>query len=289
MTNDTIHRRGTAPKEFGARQPAPHATAGAARPAHAYATGGHAITHKRTETRAIPFTGLLTNKLLGGLPGEDFARLLPHLEPVSLSHGDRLYEMGERVAYCYLVESAVVSQIHLLADGSTTEVALIGNEGMVGLSAVFGSPAPSHWSEVLVTGNALRVRAEVLREEFARGGALQRVLLAYTSERLAHLSQRAVCNGRHLLAGRLCSWLLMLDDRLEKGVLALTHEEMARHMGTRRAGVSVIATQLREAGVISYNRGRVSILDRRLLEASACECYRTLRRQTQHARDAGGA
>lgn len=251
-----------------------------------YLTGrGGGIDQKRNEIKSIPFSGLLTNKLLVKITGEDFARLLPHLEPVSLSYGNYLYRAGEEVDYCYLLESAVISQIHLLEDGGTTEVALVGSEGMTGLSAIFGADAPAYWSEVLVAGSALRIRPEVLREEFRRGEAVQRVLLSYTSERLAHLSQRAVCNGRHTLAGRICTWLLMIDDRVKGGQLALTHEEMARHLGTRRASVSVVATQLKDRNVISYNRGKVHILNREMLEALACECYGALtRRQEQEVR-----
>ena len=275
MINETVNKSGETHKEARTQHRAPYVAASP----HDLMRQEPGITQKRREIKSIPFSGLLTNKLLAGLPGEDFARLLPHLEPVSLSYGDYLYEMGETVDYCYLPESAVVSQIHLLEDGSTTEVALVGNEGMVGLSAIFGAAAPAYWSETLVAGSALRIRAGVLKEEFGRGQAWQRLLLAYTSARLAHLSQRAICNGRHSLAGRLCSWLLMIDDRMENGQLVLTHEEMARHLGTRRASVSVVATELRKRGAISYNRGKLCILDRQLLEAFACECYRALARQ----------
>lgn len=271
--NEAINKSSAVSKQS---RTSPHATL-------ARDTKAEAPALRRSEIKTIPFTGLLTNKLLASLPGEEFARLLPYLEPVALSFGDYIYTPEDKVDYCYLLESAVVSQIHLLADGATTEVALIGNEGMVGLSTVFGAPPPSHWSETLIAGSALRIRAEVLKEEFGRGDVLQRLLFSYMSERLAHISQRAVCNGRHTLAERLCSWLLMINDRVENGRLMLTHEEMARHLGARRAGVSVVATQLRERRIISYNRGKVSILNREMLEASACECYRALARKPKIA------
>jgi CRP-like cAMP-binding protein len=219
---------------------------------------------------------LLTNKLLKGLPAEDFARLLPHLSPAPLSSGERLYGLGEGVRFIYFPETAVISHLHLLADGSTTEAAMIGREGMTGLSAVFNSPSPDHWTQVTVPGMALKVRAEVVRREFARGGALQRSLLDYASARLLHLSRRAVCNGRHTVGERLCSWLLMVDDRAGEEQLPLTHEQMASHLGARRAGVTGVASSLRDQRIIDYSRGQIRILDRPALESAACECYQVL-------------
>lgn len=227
-------------------------------------------------TRPVAFGGLLTNKLLTALPGEDFARLLPHLEPVSLARGQNLYEFGVAVRDVYFPETAVISQLHVLEDGSTTEAAIVGREGMTGLSAVFAAPAPTHWTQVTIAGSALRVNAETLRQEFARGGAMQRALLGYACARIAYLSRKAVCNGRHTVVERLCSWLLTVQDRAGDDRLPLTHEQIANHLGTRRAGISEAACDLRERGVISYARGNLRIVDRRALEQSACECYRTL-------------
>lgn len=280
--NEAVNKPDDTGRSAGLRQPrrAPFA----ARAAKGFIADETSMPKKRTEIKSIPFDGLLTNKLLARLPGEEFARLMPFLEPVSLARGDYLYAPGDEVVYCYLLETAVVSQIHLLEDGGTTEVAIVGKEGVIGLSAIFGAPAPSYWSEAIVSGSALRIRVEILREEFARGGALQRLLLAYTNERLGHISQRAACNGRHTLSGRLCCWLLMVDDRVSNNQLTLTHEEIARHLGARRASISVAATQLRERSVINYNRGKVSILNREALEACACECYRALVQNAEVAR-----
>ncbi|MGB9178628.1 MAG: Crp/Fnr family transcriptional regulator [Pyrinomonadaceae bacterium] len=229
--------------------------------------------------KPVPFNGLLTNKLLTLLPGEDFARLLRHLEPVSLSCGENLYGFEEGIDEVYFPESAVISHLYILEDGSTTEAALIGKEGITGLSAIFASTAPAHFTQVVITGTALRMSAEILKQEFARGGAMQRLLLAYAGARIAHLSQRAVCNGRHTVVERLCSWLLMIHDRAGDDQLSLTHEQIARHLGTRRAGVSEAATSLRDKQIITYSRGQIRIADRQALETAACECYRTLSRQ----------
>lgn len=225
--------------------------------------------------KPVPFNGLLTNRLLTALPGEDFARLLPYLEPISLSCGEDLYGFGEDIDDVYFPETAVISHLYILEDGSTTEAALIGREGMTGLSTIFGAPAPTHCTQVIIAGTALRMSAEVLRRDFARGQAIMRLLLAYASARMAHLSQRAVCNGRHTVVERLCSWLLMIHDRVGEDQLPLTHEQIARHLGTRRAGVSEAITALRDKEVITHSRGQICIADRQALETAACECYHT--------------
>jgi CRP-like cAMP-binding protein len=247
--------------------------------AHRIAEETSGMSCARKLIKPIPFNGLLTNKLLTALPGEDFARLLPYLEPVSLACGEDLYGFGEGIREVYLPETAVISHLHILEDGSTTEAALIGKEGMTGLSAIFNAPAPSHWTQVIIPGTALRMDVDDLRQEFARGGAMQRLLLAYASARIAHLSQRAVCNGRHLVEERLCSWLLMIHDRVRDEQLPLTHEQIARHLGARRAGITTAANILRDRQIIGYSRGQIRIIDRQGLEMAACECYRTLSRQ----------
>ncbi|HEV2803113.1 MAG TPA: Crp/Fnr family transcriptional regulator [Pyrinomonadaceae bacterium] len=219
---------------------------------------------------------LLTNQLLKGLPEEDFARLWPDLSLVSLSAGENLYGLSEQIRFAYFPENAVASHLYILEDGSTTEAIMIGREGITGLSAVLGAQPAGHWTQVIVGGAALRVEIEVLRREFARGGALQQLLLGYSAERLRQLSWRAVCNGRHSVGERVHCWLLMIHDRVGDNELPLTHEQIARHLGTRRAGVSEVAQALRERGIIDYGRGHLQILDRAALEASACECYQSI-------------
>jgi CRP-like cAMP-binding protein len=227
---------------------------------------------------------LLANRLLGALPADEFARLFPHLEPASLAAGDVLYKLDEEMRYAYFPETAVVSHLYILSEGGMTEADMVGREGMTGLSAVFNVPPPSYVSEVALPGSALRARVDVLRQEFARGGAFQQTLLRYAAERIALLSRRAVCNGNHRLEERLCTWLLMMHDRAGAQPLALTHERISRHLGTRRAGVTSAATMLRDRGVIDYTRGRIRITDRLALEAAACECYGSVRESAAVAR-----
>lgn len=238
-----------------------------------------AMSRAHNFIKPVTFNGLLTNNLLTALPGEDFTRLLPYLEPVSLSCGENLYGFGEGVRDVYFPENAVVSQLHILEDGCTTEAAIIGREGLTGLSAIFASRAPTYLTQVTIAGSALRMSAEALKQEFARGGAMQSLLLSYASARIAQLSQKAVCNARHTVVERLCCWLLMIHDRVGDERLPLTHEQIAHHLGTRRAGISEAAGSLRERGIISYARGQVRVIDRRALETAACECYRALGRR----------
>jgi CRP-like cAMP-binding protein len=248
----------------------------AARPVAAVVAGSHCAPNS---VKPVPFNGLLTNKLLTALPGEDFARLLPHLEPVSLSGGNDLYGFEEDMEEVYFPEGVVLAHLHILADGSTTEASMIGKEGMTGLAAIFAAPTPTHWTQVVIPGTALRVRAQVLRDEFVRGGALQRLLLAYASVRIEQLSQRAICNVRHTVEERLCNWLLMIHDRVGDDQLPLTHEKIARHLGARRAGITEAINALREQQIVTSSRGQLRITDRPGLELATCECYRTLSQQ----------
>lgn len=227
--------------------------------------------------RAIPFNGLLTNKLLTALPGEDLARLLSCLEPVSLEAGRNLYEMGKDVNFVYFPETAIVSNFHSLEDGTTIEAAVIGHEGMVGIPAILDSRAPSYWTQVTIGGSAVKCSRDIIKQEFAQSPAIQEVLLKYMNALLSQLSQRAVCNGSHHLDKRLSTWLLMIHDRANGDPLSLTHEQIADHLGTRRAGITAACNSLRASGGIRYSRGQMTILDRSVLEAAACECYETVR------------
>ncbi|HYP53897.1 MAG TPA: Crp/Fnr family transcriptional regulator, partial [Pyrinomonadaceae bacterium] len=198
---------------------APHSQTRAAALGRLGPKGASVIQREQRPAGETPFDGLLTNRILTALPGEDFARLLPHLEPVSLAQGTNLYSFDEPVHFAYFPETAVLSQLYVLEDGSSAEAAVVGREGLAGMSAIFGPRAPSYSTVVTVGGSALRLRAETMRQEFARAGAMQRLLLACAGERVTHISQRAVCNGRHTVERRMCSWLLMIQERAGEDLL----------------------------------------------------------------------
>ncbi|HSB27491.1 MAG TPA: Crp/Fnr family transcriptional regulator [Pyrinomonadaceae bacterium] len=221
-----------------------------------------------------PFTGLLTNRLLSSLPGPELTALLPYLEPVSFRTGEFICEQGQEMIYIYFPETAVISQLCYLDDGSSTGVAIIGTDGLLGLSSILQNRHAQHWATATIGGSALRIRTDEVRREFTKGGPVQRSILNYANARLQQVSQRAVCNSRHRLDERLCSWLLMIQDRTNGSHLPLTHEAISQHLGTRRAGVTNFCNVLRDNGVIAYHRALITILDRNALQASACECYR---------------
>lgn len=274
-TNDYFRPESRTAREGAGAAPPFAPQAAEARGAHGVARQPHGNEGHQFAGDAL--NGLLVNKLLGGLPAEDLSRLFPYLEPVSLAAGEVLYKLDEGMRFAYFPESAVISHLYILTEGGMTEADMVGREGLVGLSAVFGAPTPAYLTEVALAGSALRVRTETLRQEFARCGAVQQLLLKYASARIALLSRRAVCNGNHRVEERLCTWLLMMHDRAGHHPLAFTHERISRHLGTRRAGVTSAATILRDRGVIEYTRGLISITDRQMMEMSACECYAALK------------
>lgn len=212
------------------------------------------------------------NRLLAALPPAEFDRLAPRLEPVALELSRVLFRPEEEISHVYFPVTAIVSLLTNLEDGTGMEVGLVGREGMVGVSAVLGG-SETKVATVQGEGEALRLRADAVREEFNRGGALQAQLLRYTHALMTQISQTAVCNTRHHLEGRLARWLLMYHDRRDSDEFSLTHEFMANMLGVRRAGVTEIAVRLQEQGLIRYNRGHVTVVDRAGLEQFACECY----------------
>ena len=220
---------------------------------------------------------LLSNRLLSALPDEDFARLLPGLEPVSLSARDSLQEPLGEIRYAYFPEDVVISHITSFADGSAAEVALTGREGVAGLGAVLGRQPASHTARVTVPGIALRMRVELLAGEFCAGAPFRRLLLEHAGRHLAQVAQRSACANRHRLSERLAAWLLLVQERTGSDELPLTQELIANRLGSRRAGVTQIACGLQERGLIRYGRGLIRILDRAGLESAACECYGVLR------------
>lgn len=219
------------------------------------------------------------NQLLAFLPQDEYQHLVPHLERVSLSLGQVLYEPGEMIEYVYFPKQAAVSLVSLLENGSTTEVGMVGKEGIVGYPVFLGGSSTTHRAIVQIAGTAVKINAKVLKTEFSRGGVLQKLLLLYIQALLTQISQTAVCNRHHSLEERLVRWLLTAQDCVPSKELCLTQEFIANMLGTRRPGVTVAAGRLQQAGIISYSRGKIIVLKREALEEAACECYGTVKRE----------
>ncbi|HEX8775399.1 MAG TPA: Crp/Fnr family transcriptional regulator [Pyrinomonadaceae bacterium] len=217
------------------------------------------------------------NRLLAALPGEDYERLLPHLEPLSFSLGEVIYESGGHLDYVYFPTISIISLLYIMENGASAEMGMAGKEGVVGIALFMGGDTMPNRAVVQSAGGALRMKAKVLQDEFARGGQLQRLLLRYTQALITQISQTAVCNRLHSLEQQLCRWLLLSHDRLKGDELVMTQELIADMLGVRREGVTVSAGQLQDMGAISYVRGRIRILDRGKLEATVCECYRVVK------------
>ncbi|HEX8073037.1 MAG TPA: Crp/Fnr family transcriptional regulator [Pyrinomonadaceae bacterium] len=219
---------------------------------------------------------MLTNKILTGLPDAEFARLMPLLEPVSLTPGARLIGADEVVRFVYFPEDAVISCHADMQDGKSAEVAMIGKDGLTGLPWLLGARPAAHSLNVAVGGSALRVRRAELERELQRGAALRQALLTYAGEYVTQVAQRAACAVLHRTEQRLAVWLLLVTERLDGEAVEITQERIAQHLGVRRAGVTVIAGELQQQGVISYSRGSLRVVSREALEAVACECYGAL-------------
>jgi CRP-like cAMP-binding protein len=213
------------------------------------------------------------NQLLASLPGDDYQRLLSHLERQEVRLSEILYTPDDVLKYVYFPETCIVSLLTDLSDGYGIEVGLVGKEGMVGVAVALGTDRASKVATVQGAGTLLRLKASVLRDEARLGGAMQMRLLRYTHALMSQISQSVVCNIRHPIEGRLARWLLMYQDRIGKDDFKLTHEFIANMLGIRRAGVTQVANKLKNAGLIDYHRGAIRILDREGLEASTCECY----------------
>ena len=213
------------------------------------------------------------NRLLAALPADVMARLAPHFELVSLRLGDMLYQPGSQLWHAYFPTSAIVSLHCVMASGATAEAAGVGNEGMLGISLFMGGDTTSSTAVVQTSGYAYRLESHLLKQEFDRGDWLQRALLRFTQALIMQTMQTAACNRHHLLEQQLCRWLLLTLDRSPSYELVLTQELVANMLGVRREGVTEAAGKLQQAGLISYRRGHITVLDRAGLERHACECY----------------
>lgn len=221
----------------------------------------------------------LLNHLLAELPSEDYERLVPDLECFSLRLGEEIYAAGETLKYVYFPSTAIISLLYTMEDGRSAEIGVVGNDGILGIAVFMGGESVPNRAVVQSEGDASRMRAQVLASEFRRAGTLQRVLLRYTQSLIAQMSQTAVCNRLHSVEQQLCRWLLLSHDRLPSNDLVMTQELIADMLGVRREAVSQQAARLQTAGLITYHRGRITILDRAGLEARACECYGVVRRE----------
>jgi CRP-like cAMP-binding protein len=213
------------------------------------------------------------NRILASLPRAEYQSIAPHLERVHLPQGKVLYEVGDPVGRAYFVTRGMVSLLSITEDGGTTEVAMVGKEGLVGIPIVLRVPVTPYRSMVQIPGDALSIRAEPLRAEFARSARFQDLLLKYTHALLTQVSQSAVCNRFHTVEARLSRWLLVTRDRVDSDSFQLTHEFISHMLGTPRTVVTVAANKLQDAGLIRYKRGRITIINLEGLEDAACECY----------------
>ena len=221
------------------------------------------------------------NHLLASLPEPVLARLRPALEAVQLEAGQVLYEAGGRLSHMYFPLSAIVSLQYVMRDGASAEIAVVGHDGVIGVALFMGGESTASRALVRGAGQALRLPAALLKEEFSRQGELQILLLRYTQVLLTQMAQSAVCNRHHSIEQQLCRCLLLSLDRVRNTTLALTQELIANLLGVRREGVSEAAGRLQQQGVIRYNRGSIRVLDRARLEALCCECYAVVKRETE--------
>jgi len=220
------------------------------------------------------------NKLLAALPSDDWERLQPHLKPALLPLGEAVYESGASLEFVYFPTTAIVSLLYVLADGASAEIAVVGNEGLVGVALFMGGETTPSRAVVQSQGWAYRLKGQVLKDEFNRGGMVQHLLLRYTQALLTQMAQTAVCNRHHSIDQQLCRWLLLSLDRLESDELTMTQELIANMLGVRREGVTEAAGKLQSAGLIQYRRGHIAVVDRAGLEARCCECYAVVKHET---------
>lgn len=221
----------------------------------------------------------LTNQLLASLPEAEWQRWQPQMERVELKLGQVLYESGTTMHHVYFPTNAIVSLLYVMEDGASAEIAVVGHEGVVGISIFMGGGSTPSRAVVQSAGWGFRMRAAVIKEEFARSMPVLHLLLRYTQALITQMAQTAVCNRHHSLDQQLCRWLLLSMDRLKGNELIMTQELIANMLGVRREGVTEAALRLQKAGLISYARGHIQILDRPGLEQRTCECYGVVKQE----------
>jgi CRP-like cAMP-binding protein len=220
---------------------------------------------------------LIKNHLLAALPAKEYERILPHLQPLTFSLGELVYESGKQLKHVYFPTTCIVSLLYTMENGTSAEIGVVGNEGVVGIALFMGGDTTPNRAIVQSAGDALMMNAQALRNEFVLAGEFQRSLLRYTQSLITQISQTAVCNRLHPIEQQLCRWLLLSHDRLQSDELKMTQELIANMLGVRREGVTYAAGRLQAEGLIKYARGRITILDRKGLEAAVCECYQVVK------------
>lgn len=219
------------------------------------------------------------NHLLSVSPEAERTRLAPHLVPVDMPLGHVVYESGDHLRFVYFPTTCIVSLLYVMEDGASAEIAILGNEGLIGIALFMGGETTPSRAIVQSAGAAFRLDAQVLKREFIRGGPVQRLLLRYTQALITQMAQTAVCNRHHSIDQQLCRWLLLSMDRLPSNELKMTQELIANMLGVRRSGVTEAALKLQDAGLIRYGHGHIQVLDRPGLEKRVCECYRVVKRE----------
>ncbi|MEP7102357.1 MAG: Crp/Fnr family transcriptional regulator [Burkholderiales bacterium] len=219
-----------------------------------------------------------TNHLLAALPDAEWARWQPLLEAVEMPLGEVLYESGITLSHVYFPTTAIVSLLYVMENGASAEIAVVGNEGLVGISLFMGGESTPSRAVVQSAGQGYRLNSETIKDEFKRAPVLH-LLLRYTQALITQMAQTAVCNRHHSLDQQLCRWLLLSLDRLQGSELVMTQELIANMLGVRREGVTEAALKLQEAGLIRYARGRIKVLDRAALEGRTCECYAVVKKE----------
>lgn len=222
------------------------------------------------------------NRILAALPREDFARLAPHLTTVRLERDEVVYIAGDQIHYVYFPISGLMSLLSTTETGSTVEVAMVGNEGIVGLPVILKNRMIPYEVAVQTETDAYRIKAEDFQEEFDKGEALHELILRYLNVLIAQISQSALCHRFHTVEEALGAWLLMVQDRLNTESLNLTQESISHALGVPRTGVTMAAGTLQRAGLIRYSRGKIMILDRERLEGNSCECFRIIHDKLSH-------
>jgi CRP-like cAMP-binding protein len=219
------------------------------------------------------------NQLLASLPAPEWQRIGPLLEAVDLPLGQVLYESGSKMSHVYFPVNAIISLLYVMADGASAEIAVVGNEGLVGIALFMGGETTPSRAVVQSAGQGYRLRAADIKAEFNRSGPVLHLLLRYTQALITQMAQTAVCNRHHSLDQQLCRWLLLSLDRLSGNELVMTQELIANMLGVRREGVTEAALKLQKLGLIRYARGHITVIDREALEERVCECYRVVKQE----------